>query len=127
MNLDWGQIVTQMIGFVITVWLLKRFAWDKLLGILEERRQKIASSFDEIDTLKADAETQRAKYEKELENIEAIRRSKIQEAAQEANQLASGIQEEARRNALSMREKAQEDIEREIDKANAVLRNQMVF
>ena len=36
------------------------------------------------------------------------------------------IKEEARRDTVAMREKAKADIEREVDKANAVLRNQMV-
>ncbi len=126
MNLELGQILTQAIGFVIAVLLLKRYAWDKLLGLMEERRQKIASSFEEIENSKTEVETQRSKYEKELENIESLRRSMIQDAAKEANKLSSEIREEARREAVNMREKAQEDIEREIDKANAVLRNQIV-
>lgn len=126
MNLDWGQVVTQIIGFLIVVWLLRKYAWDKLLGLMEERRQKIETSFQEIDSAKAEVETQRVKYEKELANIEDLRRAKIQQAAQEANQLASEIRDEARKDTVKMREKAKEDIERDVDKANAVLRDHMV-
>ena len=126
MNLEWGQIVTQGIGFLIVVWLLRKYAWSKLLGLMEERRQKIETSFIEIDDAKAEVEAQRVKYEKELANIEDLRREKIQKAAQEANQLASEIRDEARRDTVTLRDKAKEDIERDVDKANAVLRDHMV-
>ena len=127
MNLEWGQIVTQMIGFLIAVLLLKKYAWSKLLGILEERRQKIASSFREIEDTRNEAEAQKAKYDKELELIDDLRRANILEAAKQANELAAEIREEARREAVVMREKAKEDIERDIDKANAELRDQIVY
>ncbi|NIM19713.1 MAG: F0F1 ATP synthase subunit B [Candidatus Latescibacteria bacterium] len=126
MVLQWGQIVTQIIGFLVAVWLLRRYAWEKILSIIEQRREKIALSFKEIEQTKTEAEVQRQKYEKELENIESLRRAIIQDAAREANQLASEIKEDARREAVAMREKAKEDIAREVDKANAVLRDQMV-
>lgn len=126
MNLEWGQIVTHIIGFLIVVWLLRKYAWSKLLGMMEERRQKIETSFQEIDDAKAEVETQRAAYEAELANIEELRRDKIQKAAQEANQLATEIREEARRETVKMREKAKEDIERDVDKANVALRDNMV-
>ena len=68
----------------------------------------------------------KAKYDKELEKIDDITRANIQEAAKQANEMAAEIREEARKDALTMREKAKEDIERDIDKANAALRNQIV-
>jgi F-type H+-transporting ATPase subunit b len=126
MNLEVGQIVTQIIGFLIVVLLLRKYAWSKILGLMEERRQKIETSFKEIDDAKVEVETQRAKYEAQLAHIEELRREKIQKAGQEANQLASEIRDEARRDAVKLREKAKEDIDRDIDKANATLRDNMV-
>jgi F-type H+-transporting ATPase subunit b len=126
MNLDWGQIVTQMIGFLIAVWLLKKYAWDKLLGIMEERRHKIASSFQQIEDTRNEVDALKAKYDKELEKIDDLCRANIQEAAKQANEMAAEIREEARRETVIMREKAKVDIAREIDKANAVLRDEIV-
>ena len=126
MNLEWGQIVTQMIGFLIAVLLLKKYAWNKLLGVLEERRQKIASSFQKIEATQNEVAALKVKYDKELEKIDDLCRLNIQEAAKQANEMAAEIREEARKEAVTMREKAKEDIEREIDKANAALRDQIV-
>ena len=126
MHIDWGQIVTHMIGFLIAVWLLKRYAWRPLLGFIEKRRELIASSFAEIETEKAEAQALKDRYDKELENIEEIRRDKIQEAAHEAEKLAAEIKEEARREALEAREKAKQDIALELDKANEVLKDRII-
>ena len=49
---DWQAILTHMVGFVITVWVLKKFAWKPILSILEERREKIKSEFDQIESEK---------------------------------------------------------------------------
>lgn len=126
MGLEWQQIVTQILGFLIALWLLRRFAWKGLLEFMEKRRRAIASSFEEIENKRNEVEAQKSKYEQELENIEAARRTRIQEAALEAGKLAAAIKEEARRETVALREKAQQDIALELDKANALLRDKMV-
>lgn len=126
MELQWGQIVTQIIGFLLALFLLKKYAWDSLLGFIEKRRETIASSFEEIDQKMAAADSQKAQYEAELAKIEDTRRIMIQEAAQDANKFAGDIKEEARKDAVAMREKTKKDIELELDKANAILRDRMI-
>jgi F-type H+-transporting ATPase subunit b len=126
MELQWGQIVTQIIGFLLAVWLLKRYAWEGLLNFMEKRREAIASSFEEIDKKKLEVEEEKSRYETELANIESTRRAKIQEAAHEASKLASEIKDEARKDSVAMREKARQDIAIELDKANAMLRDRIV-
>jgi F-type H+-transporting ATPase subunit b len=126
MELQWGQIVTQIIGFLLALWLLKKYAWTSLLEFIDKRRETIQASFDEIERERAEVEERKAHYERELANIEATRRAKIQEAAQEASALAAQIREEARREAVAMRERAKQDIAIELDKANAVLRDRIV-
>ena len=36
------QLITQILGFLVMLWLLGRFAWKPLLQSLDDRRQKIA-------------------------------------------------------------------------------------
>ena len=42
LDLNWGLLATQAIGFILTVWILKAFAWKPLLKMLEDRKNKIA-------------------------------------------------------------------------------------
>ncbi len=55
MNIEISQVITQIIGFLITVWLLKRFAWKPLLSMMDERRQKIKDEFQRIEDEKVKA------------------------------------------------------------------------
>ncbi|UCH83595.1 MAG: F0F1 ATP synthase subunit B [Candidatus Latescibacterota bacterium] len=126
MQLDWGQIVTHIIGFLIAVWVVRKYAWDKLLGFIEHRREVIANSFQKIEQEKEAVAAQKQEYDQQLENIEATRREKIQEAAREAESLAANIREEARQDTVGMRDKAKKDIALELDKANVMLRDRMV-
>jgi F-type H+-transporting ATPase subunit b len=126
MQLDWRQILTHVVGFLIAVWLVRRYAWDKLLRFIEHRRETIAASFAEVERREKAAAAEKARYEKELEGIEVTRRARIQEAAREAERLAGDIREEARQETVAMRQKAKQDISLEIDKANVVLKNRMV-
>ena len=126
MHIEWAQIVTHMIGFILAVWLLKRYAWSSLIGFVEKRRETIASQFAEIERAKTALAEQKQRYDHELENIEVARRDRIQEAAQEAEKLASDIKEEARREAVAAREKAKQDIAIELDKANELLKDRII-
>ena len=126
MQIDWAQIVTHIIGFLIAVWLVRRYAWDKLLEFIEHRRETIAASFSDIEKGKEEIAAQKQHYEQEMENIEVTRRAKIQEAAREAEKLAGEIREEAREDAVGVRQKAKQDISIELDKANVMFRNRMV-
>lgn len=126
MDLQWQLILTQIVAFLIVLWILRKYAWGKLLDFMEKRRELIASEFEQIDKSKSDVEALRAKYEKELADIETTRRHRIQQAMSEASELAASIKEEARKDAVAARLKTKQDIELELDKANVALRDRMV-
>jgi F-type H+-transporting ATPase subunit b len=126
MNIDPAQIVTHIIGFMLALWLLKRYAWKSVLGFVEKRRATIAASFDQIEKDRAAVAAQKARYEQELLKIEETRREKIREAAREAETLAGQIKEDARSEALGAREKAKQDIALELDKANEILKDRII-
>lgn len=126
MNLDFGQIVTQVIGFVIAVLVLKRFAWGPILKLLDERREAIAGRFAEADTAKQGAERLRMEYEGRMREIDAEARKKMQEAIGEGQRVASQIKEEARREGRDAVARAREEAEHERAKARILLRDDIV-
>jgi len=126
MGLEIGQIVTQIIGFLIAVFLLKKFAWKPLLSILEQRRLKIKSEFDNIDKEKKKVEDLLSLYETKLKEIDSLARVKIQEAAREGQKLANEIKENARKESKDILNKAREEIQRDVDKAKVQLKNDLV-
>ena len=126
MSLEISQVLTHIIGFLITVWLLKKFAWKPLLSMMEERRQKIVDEFDKIDNEKAEADKLKAAYEDKLKNIEAERRQKIAEAVNEANKVASDIKISAQEEARGIINRTHEQIGRDVASAKVQLKEDMV-
>lgn len=127
MNLiDVRQVVTQIIGFLIMLWLLRRFAWGPLVALLEARRQKIAAEFKEAERRQGDADKLRAQYEQELKGIEAKARVRIQEAVAEGQKVAAEIKTQAQTEAAVRLERAQDDIARELEKSKEVLKEKMI-
>ena len=126
MGLELGQIVTHIIGFVIAVILLKRFAWKPLLSMLEERRSKIKSEFDSIEEERKKASELYSDYQTKLKEIDSLARVRIQEAAREGQSLANEIKEDARKEAKQIVARTREEIQRDLDKAKVQLRDDMV-
>lgn len=126
MELNWQAALTQAVGFLIVVWLLKKYAWTAILEFVEKRREHIANELDNIEKTKGEADNLRLKLEQELAAIEDTRREKIHEAVADANSVAADIKEDARKDALKLRDKTAQDIDLELDKANTTLRDRMV-
>lgn len=126
MDLQWQQLLTHLIGFLITVWLLKKYAWGPLLAIMEERRNKIISEFDSIEAEKEKVAEMAAAYETKLKDIDADRRAKLVEAVNEGKKIAAEIKAEAHEEVKQAGVKAAEELEREVAKAKVQLKNDMV-
>jgi len=126
MNLVWQQVLTQIVGFLIVLWVLKRFAWKPILTLLEERRQKIKAEFEAGAQRKEEANRLFASYEAKLKEIDAAARAKITEAVSEAQKIAADIKEEARKEGRELVVRSQAEIAREIAKAKVQLKEDMV-
>ena len=126
LDLNWGLIITQAIGFILTVWILKAFAWKPLLKMLEDRKMKIAGDIEDAEKIKSDAERLLDDYNAKLRDIETEARSKIQDAVAEGNKIATEIRENAREEARKIVEKSREELARDVAKARVQLRDEMV-
>ncbi len=126
MSLEWQQILTHTVGFLITVWLMKKYAWGPILGLLEERRNKIVGEFDEIEKGKGQVAELTAEYDAKLKDIDSERRAKIVEAVEEGKKLAAEVKATAQSEVKELQSKAKADLEREVAKAKVELRDDMI-
>lgn len=88
-GVDWPHLIAQMISFGIVCLLLQRFAYKRVLGILEQRREQIAQAAVNTERIKG-----------ELAQTEAHRQEMMAKASVQANRLI----EEARTAAARVRE-----------------------
>ena len=126
MNVDIQQIITHIIGFLIALWILRRYAWKPLLGMLAERRAKIAADLEAAEGQRREAEDAAAQYASRLRDIDAEARARIQEGVTEGRRIAGEIREEARVEARRIIDKGRADVERDLAKARVELKEQIV-
>jgi len=126
LGLELSQIITNILGFLIALWLLKKFAWKPLLSTLEQRRQKIKSDLDSAEDRKKEMEKLSEEFEEKLKGIDGLARTRIQEAIAEGNKMAAEIKESARKESREIVAKARADLARDIAKAKVEFRDDMV-
>ncbi len=121
-----SEIIVQITGFLIVFWILKALAWNRLLGAIEARRKNIQDAFSEIENNKKRLDELEKEYRHKLEHIEQEARAKIQEAAGVGLALAKDIQDKARIDAQKLVDRAQAEIEQDIEKAKLAYRDNLV-
>lgn len=126
MDIEIGQILTQIVAFLIMLFILKKFAWKPLLSMLEERKKRIQSEFEFIDSQKKEIERIKNSYREKLDEIEGTAKAKFQEAIAKGREKAQLIEEESRHKAKEILAKAEGDIKREISKSKTELKNDIV-
>ena len=126
MQVDWGQIVTHIIGFAIALWILRRYAWGPILGLIEERQERVRREMAAAEEARRDIEGLRRELEERLRGIDAQARQKLTEAVAEGQRVAAEMKENSRAEAQGLIARAREEIGRERDQARVALRDEMV-
>ena len=126
LDLDLGLIITQIIGFILALWILKAFAWKPLLKMLEDRKQKIAGDITAAENLKLDAARTLENYQAKIRDIENEARLRIQEAMADGSKIAAEIKDQAREDSRQIMARSRDELARDIAKARVQLRNEMV-
>ena len=124
--LDLRQFGTQIIGFLLVVWLLGRYAWPQVLGFLDARRQRIAADLKQAAAERADAAKLRDELEKELRAIETRARARIQEAVAEGQRVAGDLKASTQREVTERLQRLSVELEQEREKAMVVLKEDVI-
>lgn len=124
--LSTNEIVAQVISFLVLFFILKAFAWKKILSLLDARSGKIASEFKKIEETKEEISKLKSDYDEKLGKIEELAQVKIQEAVNQSRHIASEIREKAAADSRIILKKAEENIELELSKAKEVLKDKVI-
>lgn len=127
MNLNYALLITHAIGFLITLWILKKFAWGPLMAMMDERRNKIIGEFQKIDADKAAVDKLASEYQDRLKDIDNERRAKLVEAVNEGRKVAQEIKAAAQEDARKIADKAKAELDRDVAKARVQLKDDMVL
>lgn len=126
MKVEIGQIISQILSFLILLWILKKFAWKPILSRLDERKNKIKDEYEDIEQKKSAVEEKFNEYNDKLKAIDVEIQAKVREAVEKAQKMTTEILGEARSQARIILEKAEVDAQNEIKKARIQLKNEIV-
>jgi F-type H+-transporting ATPase subunit b len=124
-GVSWDKLITQLVIFLILYFVLKKWAFEPILKVLDERRRRIEES------IAAAERTQRQLAEAEKHRDELIKQAAeqagkiIEEARSSADTVGSKKIQEAASQAESLLKKAQEAAERDRDKMMAELKGEI--
>jgi F-type H+-transporting ATPase subunit b len=126
MNIEIKQVITQILAFLVMLWILKKYSWKPLLSLLDERTNKIKAAFREAEEKNLQAEKYKAEYEQKIAALKNEGQVIIQNAVKEARQIAAEIQNESHKKANEILNKAKEQSDRELEKARVELKKEMI-
>ncbi|MFA5275439.1 MAG: F0F1 ATP synthase subunit B [Candidatus Omnitrophota bacterium] len=124
--LSTNEVLAQAISFLILLFLLRVFAWKKILKLLDDRKDKITLEFKRIEEEKNQIAGIRAGYEAKLSAIDEIAAKKIEEALAEGRKITDEIRKEAQFQAQLVINDARENIKYELSRAKEELKEKIV-
>lgn len=125
MDIEIGQIVAQIIAFLIMLAILKRFAWKPLLHLMEERQKRIQKEFDLIEERKKEVDILKKTYQEQIEHIEVVSKKLGQDEVNRARVIAREIEDEAHRRAREITHKANLSSKEAISNAEGELKKRL--
>ncbi len=121
-----NEVIAQLVSFAILFFILRKFAWKKILSMLDQRRDKIISEFKRIEDTRVEVTKLRGDYEVKLEAIEKLAREKIQEAIDEGKKITELTRKQAHEEAQDIIESARAGVRYELNKAKEELKDKII-
>jgi F-type H+-transporting ATPase subunit b len=124
-HINTGDILFQLIVFIILLAVLKKVAWGPLMGIMKQREEHIAGEINAAEESRKEAK----KLLEEQRNLLKEARSEAQNLIENAKKQGEIQREEivsaARSEAERLKESAKLEIEQQKEKAVAAIREQV--
>src|SRR3954453_8933111 len=106
-----GQLITQLLAFIILVFLLWRFAYRPIVSALDQRSERVRASMEQADRI-----------ERQLAETETRNQQILTEARREAQQIIAQAREVGDRQIAQARDVAREEADKQLQLSLAQLR-----
>lgn len=125
MTILWENFLIQVIAFAILFFLLSRFAFKPLFGVMEKRRQMVLEQMESAQNNRDEANKYIEEQKQALQQARKEAYDIIEQAKSTGSKQADDILTAARSEANRLKEEALRDIEAEKNKAVAALKAQV--
>jgi F-type H+-transporting ATPase subunit b len=124
-GLDWPHFIAQCVSFLIVAWVLYRYAYKPVLGVLEERRQRIAEGLANAEKMKQELANARARADEILNQANAQASKMIEDARTAAAKVQEQETQKAIATANDLVDKARQAMEAEHNRMLVELRREV--
>ncbi len=114
----------QMANFLVLIVILNYLLYKPILSILDKRKQRLDESEEEIKRLNQTVEQKAAEYEEKLRQAKQAALDKKSEILKEAAESAKAIIDEKRGKIPAMLAEFQARVNKEVESARQILRDQ---
>ena len=125
MLIDWFTVIAQIINFLVLVILLKRFLFDRITGVMDQREETISRALDDANNMKVTASGEAERYRKMNQALEDDRNRILGEARDAALSLRKDLIESARSEIQDLKAEWQKSLQREQESFLLELRNRI--
>lgn len=113
LGINAGYLVSQIANLLILLVLLRIFLFKPVLGMLDQRAEKVRQSLEDAELASQRAAQAEAEYGKRIEQAQEEARLVLQQANEEAKRLREQALSEARHEAQDLMERARKEMELE--------------
>jgi F-type H+-transporting ATPase subunit b len=113
MLIDWFTVVAQALNFLVLVWLLKRFAYAPILGVINEREKRIAAQLADAAAKSAAATLERDSFEHKNSELEQQRTALMAKAQTDAKAESQRLLEATRQQVAALDSRLQEALHKQ--------------
>lgn len=125
MSFHWESTVIAIIAFALLYWLLNKYAFGPLFGVMEKRRQLVTEEIEAAEASRRQAEQLLAEQRQALEEARKEAQEIIESARRTSQLQADEMIRAAREEADRLKNEAIREIQNEKSNAIAALRRQV--
>lgn len=125
MDIHLGNFLGQILAFAILFWVLKKYAFGPLIGMMEKRQSQIETQINNAETNRQEAEKLVKEQNDALQAARLEAHDIIERAKTSSVKQANDIMESAKNEADRIKTQALQEIKLEKEKAVAEVRDQV--
>ncbi|MEN1967683.1 F0F1 ATP synthase subunit B [Lentibacillus sp. N15] len=120
-----GDMIVQLVAFIILLLLLRKFAWKPLMNIMQQREEYVVSEIEAAEKSRTEAERAQEEAQAQLKQTKQEAQAIIEDAKKLGIRQEQDIIDTAKQEAERIKQAAQEEIQNEKEKAIQALQDKV--
>ncbi len=126
LGINFKLLFIQLFGFLILLWMMKKFLWGRVLDMIQNRTAEIKNAFDANEKTRSEVDELKSEYEQKLQLARVEAESIVKGAVEKAEQEGRAVIEKTRSEAEQIRARSLADIEQEKKRVIAEIRTEVI-